>query len=201
MRSVAVRSNPIRLIQSTRISNTRSSIIFSYSGRCIGFLGALVPRPEQRLNAWPRSARPGSARNWPGSGRNKAARFENSLGPESSFVLGGPIWKQARFGLLPNHSGPDSIRISHPPDPIHPDGASFPTAREARATARQATARRLGWAQAASFSSAAFSPVLLGLQPHSDLQLSEYYQNTISYEHCVLLCLLDMPACLGSSRK
>jgi len=27
--------------------------------------------------------------------------------------------------------------MSHPPDPIHPDGASFPTAREARATARE----------------------------------------------------------------
>ena len=35
------------------------------------------------------SKQPGSARNWPGSGRNKAARFENSLGPASSFVLGG----------------------------------------------------------------------------------------------------------------
>ena len=120
----------------------------------------------------PRSARPGSARNWPGSGRNKAARFENSLGPESSFVLGGPVWKQARFGLLPNHSGPDSIRMSHPPDPIHPDGASFPTAREARATARQATARRLGCAPAASFSSAAFSPVSRRPSPPSPLPVS-----------------------------
>jgi len=99
----------------------------------------------------------GKARNGLRSTRIKLARFETRSGPEAPFVLGGPDWKRARFGLLPTPSGPESTPTSHPPDPIR-IGAQR-GGRGWRGTAREATAPRHGDALAASLSSPAFSPV------------------------------------------